>query len=246
MAAPARPHQATLRVGRNVLGEPDGYGTRGQQHADAQQLRDGEHGSAGRAIHRQSDLRDRAADGGLHQHLDRTISSYSWTFCDGGTSTVAAPSHLYAAAVTYTVSLTVTGPGGSDTQTRSNYVTVSATTPVAQFTGAPTKGKAPQVVGFTNASTGSITSYAWDFGDGTTSTTANPNKTYSASGVYTVALTVTGPGGSNTKTQTNYVKVTPRAKFSASATTGVAPLIFRRRIHRRRRHRLRLDFGDYR
>jgi PKD repeat protein len=152
-----------------------------------------------------------------------TISSYAWTFGDGGTSTAANPSHVYAAAGTYTVALTVTGPGGTDTQTRSNYVR-AGTAPVGQFTGAPTKGKAPQTVAFTSTSTGSITNYAWDFGDGTTSAVANPNKLYSTSGVYTVALTVTGPGGSNTKTQTNYVKVTPGAKFSASSTSGMAPL----------------------
>ena len=153
-----------------------------------------------------------------------SITSYAWTFGDGGTSTAASPSHVYAAAGTYTVALTVTGPGGSNTQTRTNYVTVSASAPVAQFTGTPTKGKAPTTVDFTNSSTGSITSYAWDFGDGTTSPAANPSKIYSKSGTYTVALTVAGPGGSNTKTQTNYVKVTPRAKFSASSTTGMAPL----------------------
>ena len=72
----------------------------GQQHANAQQLRDGERGSAGRAIHRQSDLRDRAADGQLHEHLDRDHTSYAWTFGDGGTSTVASPSHTYAAVGT--------------------------------------------------------------------------------------------------------------------------------------------------
>ncbi len=134
----------------------------------------------------------------------------------------------------------MTGPGGSNTQTRTNYVTVG-TPALAQFTGTPTKGKAPQTVAFTNSSTGSITSYAWTFGDGTTSPVANPSKIYSASGVYTVALTVTGPGGSHTKTQTNYVKVTPRAKFSASSTSrdGSAHRQFHRRITRRR-HQLRL------
>src|SRR4030095_3534334 len=153
-----------------------------------------------------------------------SITSYAWTFGDGGTSTVASPSHTYAAAGSYTVSLTVTGPGGSNTQTRTNYVTVGTTPPVAQFAGTPTKGKAPQTVVFTNSSTGTLTSHAWSFGDGTTSSVANPSKIYSMSGVYTVTLTVTGPGGTDTQAQTNYVKVTPSAKFSASSTAGMAPL----------------------
>ncbi len=136
-----------------------------------------------------------------------TITSYAWTFGDGGTSTAASPSHVYAAAGVYTVSLTVTGPGGSNTQTRSNYVTVTTAAPVAQFTGSPTSGTSPLTVAFTNTSTGSITSYAWTFGDGGTSTAASPSYTYAAAGVYTVSLTVTGPGGSNTQTRSNYLTV---------------------------------------
>ena len=103
--------------------------------------------------------------------------------------------------------LTVTGPGGSNTQTRSNYITVSAAAPLAQFTGSPVSGTFPLTVAFSNTSSGSITSYAWDFGDGTTSTAASPSKVYAAAGVYTVKLTVTGPGGSNTQTRSNYIVV---------------------------------------
>ena len=60
---------------------------------------------------------------------------------------------------------------------------------------------------FTNSSTGNITSYAWTFGDGGYSTAASPSHIYAAAGVYTVSLTVTGPGGSNTQTRSNYVTV---------------------------------------
>ncbi len=156
-----------------------------------------------------------------------SITSYAWTFGDSGTSTAASPSHIYAAAGVYTVSLTVTGPGGSNTQTRSNYVTVTTAAPVAQFTGSPTSGVSPLTVAFTNTSTGSITSYAWTFGDGGTSTAASPSHIYAAAGVYTVSLTVTGPGGSNTQTSSNYVTVTApglAAQFTGSPTSGVSPL----------------------
>ncbi len=156
-----------------------------------------------------------------------TITSYAWTFGDGGTSTLAAPSHSYAAAGVYTVSLTVTGPGGSNTQTRSNYVTVTTAAPVAQFTGSPVSGTFPLMVNFSNTSTGTITSYAWTFGDGGTSTLAAPSHSYAAAGVYTVSLTVTGPGGSNTQTRSNYVTVTtaaPVAQFTGSPVSGTFPL----------------------
>jgi PKD repeat protein len=85
--------------------------------------------------------------------------------------------------------------------------TVPYSTPVAQFTASATSGVAPLALNFLNASTGTITSHAWTFGDGGTSTVASPSHVYLAAGVYTVRLTVTGPGGSNTRTRSNYVTV---------------------------------------
>ena len=141
-----------------------------------------------------------------------SITTWSWKFGDGttivgNTITDRNPSHTYSAAGTYTVSLTVTGPGGSNTATKTNYITVSASPPAADFSASPTSGVAPLNVAFTDTSTGSITSRSWNFGDGTTSTLQNPSHTYSAAGTYTVSLTVTGPGGSNTATKTNYITV---------------------------------------
>ncbi|HPF69247.1 MAG TPA: PKD domain-containing protein, partial [Candidatus Krumholzibacteria bacterium] len=52
-------------------------------------------------------------------------TSWAWTFGDGGTATTQNPSHTYATAGVYTVSLTVTNADGSDTETRSGYVTVT-------------------------------------------------------------------------------------------------------------------------
>jgi len=86
-------------------------------------------------------------------------------------------------------------------------ITLPAGPPVANFTASTTTGFAPLAMNFINASTGSITTYAWNFGDGTTSTAKAPNHVYSAAGVYTVSLTVTGSGGNNTKTIPNYVSV---------------------------------------
>ena len=73
-----------------------------------------------------------------------------------------------------------------------------------------------------------ITTWKWDFGDGTTSTTHNPIHTYIKTGSHTVTLTATNSAGSNTATKTNYIKVTnavkPVAAFSASPTSGTKPL----------------------
>ena len=160
-----------------------------------------------------------------------SITSWSWTFGDGGTSTAQNPNHTYSTAGTYSVSLTVTGPGGSDTQTQTNLITVTDPPPgppVAAFNATPTSGETPLNVSFTDASTGSITSWSWTFGDGGTSTAQNPSHTYTTAGTYTVSLTVTGPGGSDTETQTNLITVTdpvppPVAGFTAAPTSGDAP-----------------------
>ena len=79
--------------------------------------------------------------------------------------------------------------------------------PVASFSGSPTSGTAPLNVAFSDTSSGGPTSWAWNFGDGTTSTAQNPSKTYSSAGTYTVALTVSNAAGSDTQTKVGYISV---------------------------------------
>jgi len=143
------------------------------------------------------------------------ITSWAWDFGDPGTSDQQDPSHEYKSAGSYTVSLTATGLGGSDTETKTNYITVSEmpSPPVAGFSGSPTSGDAPLTVQFTDESTGTITSWSWDFGDGGSSAQQNPSHEYQSAGSYEVGLTVTGPGGSNTKTETDYINVTSPAQI---------------------------------
>lgn len=138
------------------------------------------------------------------------IDSRSWTFGDGGSSTAQNPTYIYDDHGAYTVSLTVTGPGGSDTETKSGYITVieAPEPPVANFSGTPTTGMSPLLVSFTDSSAGDIDTWSWDFGDSGTSTAQNPTYTYDDAGTYTVSLTVTSPSGSDTETKNNYITVT--------------------------------------
>ncbi|MBI4602953.1 MAG: PKD domain-containing protein, partial [Planctomycetes bacterium] len=153
-------------------------------------------------------------------------TSYSWSIGDGSpASTETSPTHVYRDPGTYTVALTATGEGGSDTQTEPGYVTVTASV-LAAFTGSPVIGVAPLIVRFTNQSTGA-TSYSWDFGDGGTSTATSPSHTYAAGGEYTVTLTARGAGGAqDTSTRTRYVQVDGplTADFTAAPRQGPAPL----------------------
>jgi PKD domain len=91
--------------------------------------------------------------------------------------------------------------------------------PVADFSGSPTAGIAPLTVQFTDNSTGAPTSWAWNFGDGGTSTAQNPSHVYSAAGTYSVTLQATNGAGSNTLTKTDYITVEPPPPdFSISAS----------------------------
>lgn len=82
--------------------------------------------------------------------------------------------------------------------------------PVANFSGTPTSGPVPLGVQFTDLSSQSPTSWVWNFGDGSpTSTLQNPFHTYSATGSFTVTLTATNGVGSDSETKVNYITVNP-------------------------------------
>jgi len=164
-------------------------------------------------------------------------TSWAWDVDNDGTTdyTTQNPQHIYSSAGTYTVNLTATNAGGSDTESKINYITVTSpvTPPVANFTASPTSGTAPLTVQFTDTSTNTPTSWAWDVNnDGSTDyTTQNPQHIYSSAGTYTVNLTATNAGGSDTESKINYITVTApgpvsifyddfEAAFSGWTTSG--------------------------
>ena len=167
-----------------------------------------------------------------------SITSYAWDFDNNGVTdlTTASPtaSYTYAAAGTYSVKLTVTGPGGTDDELKPNYITVNMVAPIAAFTGTPTSGYAPLTVQFTDQSANGPTSWKWEYEKyGTStwiqfSTAQNPSYTFTATGYYCIRLTATNAAGSNTLTKTSYITVStppkPVAAFTATPTSGIVPL----------------------
>ncbi len=125
------------------------------------------------------------------------VKAYRWDFGDKtGAVTGQNPSHTYAQSGTYTIRLQVVTESGYKYNV-SNTVDVQVKsiepvnkTAVPSFTSSVANGK----VSFTNTSTDAV-SYSWNFGDGTTSTEANPTHTYSESGSYNVVLTAKGSDG---------------------------------------------------
>jgi PKD repeat protein len=148
--------------------------------------------------------------------------SYAWEFgAAGATSTMRNPTYTYANPGTYTVTLRVTNDGGTSQPFRMDVRIYPA--PAAAFT-APATANSGQSVQFDNTSTGTdAATYLWDFGDGTTSTQAEPSKTFSHVGPdardFVVRLTVRNPGGAESMT-TRTLTIAPLAPVADFTYTG--------------------------
>jgi gliding motility-associated-like protein len=160
------------------------------------------------------------------------VTNYAWDFGDGGTvsgSGLAGVSHAYLNAGTYTVTLTITDINGCvETVTKTNYIRING--PVAGFTPVNTSGCAGLITTFNDLSTGdginSLTSWHWNFGDGTTQTfTAPPfQHTYAAAGIFSVQLIVTDAlGCKDSITQNNIIVTTDPLPDFVSADTLTCP-----------------------
>lgn len=137
-----------------------------------------------------------------------SINTRNWDFGDGKSSTAQTAVTTYSDPGTYSVTLNVAdASGNSDAITKNDFISVGSAVPVADFSANPMSGTSPLTVNFTNQSTGTISEYSWDFGDGSSSAEQNPSHEYSVAGTYTVTLTVTGPGGSDSEIQTDYIAV---------------------------------------
>lgn len=143
-----------------------------------------------------------------------TIAGYAWDFGDGETSSELSPVHVYDAAGTYEVTLVVTDSQGVRSGTAVASVTVSAA-PVHQApeaviastaTGLSVQFDGTQSVAHDGAT---IIGYAWDFGDGTTSTQPSPVHAYAAAGTYVVTLVVTDSEGAVSQSTSASVAVSP-------------------------------------
>lgn len=160
------------------------------------------------------------------------ITAWQWDFGDGGGSTEANPVHVYQTDGVFSVSLTVSGPGGAHTTTQQHLITVTLGGPTVRFAADKTQGPLPFTVQFSDLSTpggAPITAWLWNFGDGATSTLQHPVHTYNTAGSYAVSLRVTTAQGNNTLTKPTYIlalpqEAPPAADFAATPTAGAAPL----------------------
>ncbi|MFZ4522976.1 MAG: PKD domain-containing protein [Bacteroidales bacterium] len=155
-------------------------------------------------------------EGGSVVFSDQSLASptsWTWSFPGGTPSSYVGqtpPAIVYTTAGTYDVTLTVSDGSSTDPEVKTGYITVKSV--IANFTGTPTTVVVGNTVTFTDNSSCSPATWEWSFPGGTPSAYSGqtpPAITYSTAGTYNVSLTVTKPGGTDTKTRTGYIIVSP-------------------------------------
>jgi PKD repeat protein len=168
---------------------------------------------AGNILNAEFYARSRAGDAPFNARFSNmTIGEYTafeWNFGDGTTDNLNAnPSHTYENPGIYTVSLSVTGPAGTNTETKVGHIYVGQPpTLLAEFSSSDEEVNVPYEITFSSRSSGTPTNWSWTFGDGSSTTGwESPRKTYTVPGLYTVSLTVSGGGQTNTETKQNLIR----------------------------------------
>ncbi|OQY27547.1 MAG: hypothetical protein B6244_10220 [Candidatus Cloacimonetes bacterium 4572_55] len=152
-------------------------------------------------------------DGSNSTDSDGVVNSYYWDFGDGSFTGGATPVHSYSRSGSYTVTLTITGdelPGNCDNTSSDQLIVTVLESPIAHagddqiscannslsFDGSLSRSESHQ-----------ITSYQWDFGDGSTGSGMRVDHSYAQAGLYEVALTVKNDTDSECNSDTDYIKV---------------------------------------
>ena len=158
--------------------------------------------------------------------LDGYITSWSWDFGDGNTSKLKNPFHTYGDDGVYDVTLNVADDDGAGAFIQKQ-ITILNVAPVVGFSYTPTNPTTNDTIQFLDTSNdrdGTIVSWSWDLGDGTTSSQQNPTIKYSYDGSYNVSLTVVDDDG-DSSTVRKYVRVAEEAVVHEDYTGWVIVFI---------------------
>lgn len=144
-----------------------------------------------------------SVDGSASTDSDGTVASYAWTFGDGTTGTGKTATHTYQAAGTYDVTLVVTDDKGAASPAATKQVTVTEPPnqdPTAAFSVSTNDLTVAVDASASEDPDGTVSQYAWEFGDGSTGSGVTANHTYNSPGSYVVGLTVTDDDGATDNT----------------------------------------------
>ncbi|MDI1233409.1 MAG: PKD domain-containing protein, partial [bacterium] len=147
--------------------------------------------------------------------------TYVWDLGDGNTTTDANPSTAYGTEKKYNITLTATTSNGC-MDVKTAILNVKFGEIKANFSMVSDVGCIPFTPGFTSTTKPDSVffNYAWSFGDNTTSSAENPNKSYNKVGTYTIKLKVSGVGCSDSINKTLLVSDRPKPILKASDTLG--------------------------
>ena len=125
---------------------------------------------------------------------------YTWNFGDGSTGSGSTATHAYSRSGTFIATLTIADSLGRAAQASQSVVVGTGADPTASFSFSPTQPAVNDLVSFNAAqsrpaSGRTITSYQWDFGDGTSGNGATTSHAYARGASFTVTLTVTDDVG---------------------------------------------------
>ena len=154
---------------------------------------------------------------GAFTNLSTNASAYTWSFGDGGTSSLANPSYTYTSSGQYTVSL-IANPGSSCADTSMHVVNIGVGSSTAQFS--TSQANCNKTISITNNSA-NTTNNSWNLGDGTHTNTLNPfTHLYPAAGTYTITLiTDTNSACSDTLKKIITIPSPPTSNFSATTAS---------------------------
>ncbi len=169
-----------------------------------------------------------AFDGSASSDSDGSIVAYAWSFGDGESGNGSSITHSYAAAGTYSVTLTVTDDKGAAGSATSNVTVVAANVaPIARMTVTPA---GPDTFDFNATGSsdpdGTIVSYAWTFGDAVAGAGTDVIHTFAEPGSYIVTLTVTDDKGATGSASTNVDVIAPNV--APTARIGITSTAFDR------------------
>ena len=153
-------------------------------------------------------------------NTSQNATSYVWDFGNGTQSTLTNPSTTYTNPGFYTVKLIAQNATDIDSIISVNYIQV-LDIPTASFSISTVSSCLnDNFFSFNNTSIGA-NSYTWDFNDGNTNTSTNPNHQYSLTGSFNVTLVATNSSGCNHDTTIGPIEVFPNPVLSATSDTNL-------------------------